>query len=187
MLQIVFFVLLGMGLFYGLMTGRGDRVFSALMEGAKDGIGLVMEMMGVMAIFCGLMKLLSLSGVTEKLNRIMRKPLRFLMGKVPEEALSYVTMNLSANMLGLGNAATPMGIEAARRLADGDRASNALCMFLVINASSVQLMPSTVVALRMAHGAANPEAVIWPGMIATGISTLFGILCCKWMEKKAWF
>ena len=88
-------------------------------------------------------------------------------------------------MLGLGNAATPMGIEASRRLAEKGRATDALCLFLVINASSVQLLPTTVIALRAAAGSRQPGIIAWPAFLATALSTATGILCCKAAEKWA--
>lgn len=185
MLQVLTGGMLGGALLFALVTGRGEAVFSGLLAGAQSAVETAMGLMGSFGIFCGLMNILSASGAVEWLNKRLKKPLKKLLGDVREEALSYVTLNLSANMLGLGNAATPAGLEAAKRLADGERASNALCMFLVINASSVQLLPSTVVALRTAMGAQNPGAVILPGLLSTCLSTLTGILMCKWMEKKA--
>lgn len=185
MLQVVVGVLLGGALVFGMATGRGEAVFSALLAGAQGAVESALGLMGGFGIFCGLMNILSHSGVMEKLNRWLQRPLKRLLGEVQEEALSYVTMNLSANVLGLGNAATPAGMEAARHLARGERATNALCMFLVINASSVQLLPSTVIALRASMGAKDPGAVLLPGLAATALSTLGGILLCKWMEKRA--
>lgn len=185
MLQGIFCFIMGSAVLYGCITGRGDVVFQSLLQGAKDAVWMALGMAGSFGIFQGLMRILSHCGVMELLKKGMRKPLKWLMGDVKEEALGYVTMNLSANMLGLGNAATPMGIEAAKRLSAGSRATNGLCMFLVINSSSVQLLPTTVVALRAAQGAMDPGAVILPGLLATALSTLVGILCCKWMEKRA--
>ena len=184
MLQVLVGVLLGGAMLFGIVTGRGERVFSGLMEGAKGAVETALSLMGSFGIFCGLMNILSHSGAVEKLNKWLKRPLRHLMGEVKEEAMAFVTMNLSANMLGLGNAATPAGLEAAKRLAEGDRAGNALCMFLVINASSVRLLPSTVVSLRASMGAADPGAVILPALAATLLSTVSGILLCKWMEKR---
>ena len=95
-----------------------------------------------------------------------------------------MTLNLTANMLGLGSAATPLGLEAARKMGgSGEAASNALCLFLVINASSVQLLPTTVIALRAAEGSAAPGSVIFPALLATAISTLTGIIACKIGER----
>ena len=185
MLSVLICVMMGSAVLFGLVTGRGEQVFAGMLDGAQGAVEGVLGLMGSFGVFCGLMNILSASGCVEWLNRKLKKPLKMLLGNVKEDALVYVTGNLSANMLGLGNAATPLGLKAAKLLADGERATNALCMFLVINASSVQLLPSTVVALRTAMGAQNPGAVILPGLLSTCLSTLTGILMCKWMEKKA--
>ena len=155
-----------------------------MLSGAQEAIETAFSLMGIFGVFCGLMNVLSASGFVSWLNRRLKSPLKMLLGDVKEEALSFVTGNLSANMLGLGNAATPPGLKAAMLLADGERATNALCMFLVINASGVQLFPSTVVALRAAMGAAEPGAVVLPALLSTAVSTVCGILLCKGMEKR---
>ena len=145
-----------------------------------------LAMAGGFAFFCGWIGVLRRAGAVTILARGARRPLRRLLGAgLTEDALEPVAVNLAANMLGLGNAATPFGMEAARRMAAGDAAGNALCLFLVINSSSVQLLPTTVIALRAAEGSANPGAVTGPAILATGISTLVGILSCKIAEKWA--
>lgn len=184
MLSVLICVVMGSAVLFGLVTGRGEQVFAGMLDGAQGAVEAALGLMGSFGIFCGLMNILSASGCVEWMNRKLKKPLKMLLGNVKEEALVYVTGNLSANMLGLGNAATPLGLKAAKLLADGERATNALCMFLVINTSSVQLFPSTVVALRAAMGAANPGAVVLPGLLSTALSTLCGVLLCKGMEKK---
>lgn len=184
MLEVLYGVILGAAFLFGLVTGRGDDTMAGMLEGARRGLETGAGLAGGFCVFCGLMNLLDASGMVEKVGRLLRRPLGWLLGPGQEEALPYVTMNLAANMLGLGNAATPLGLQAARRLAAGERASNALCMFLVINASSVQLFPSTVIALRQLHGAARPEAVVLPALGASALSTLCGIWLCKRMEKK---
>lgn len=184
MLQAVFGGMLGAAVLFGLMTGQGEKVFQGFLQGAGDGVQTAFSLCASLSVFGGLMGILQGCGAEKGLMRMLKKPLNRLLGKMPEEALGYVTMNLSANMLGLGNAATPAGIKAAKILAEGERASNALCMFLVINTSSVQLLPATVISMRAVMGAANPEAVILPGLLSTAFSTAVGILLCKWMEKR---
>ena len=186
MLQGIFGFLLGSAMLAGLATGKGEAVFSAALAGAAEGIATAFSLAGGFAFFCGLMEVLRRSGAVTRLARRFAPALAWLLGgEVPGDALDYVALNFSANLLGLGNAATPMGVEAAKRMATGERAGNALCMFLVINASSVQLLPTSVIALRAAAGSASPGAVALPTLAATGISTLVGILSCKIAEKKA--
>ncbi|NLD83949.1 MAG: spore maturation protein A [Clostridiales bacterium] len=186
MLDIVFGGLMGISLLWGLCRGTGDAVTAAALTAAGEAVQSAIALAGGFAFFCGLMNVLKRAGALEGLSRLLRPALIFLMGReLPEEAVPYAAMNLAANMLGLGNAATPMGIEAARRMASGERANNALCLFLVINSSSVQLLPSSVIALRAAAGSRDPGAVALPALLATGVSTLAGILACRIAEKRA--
>ena len=185
MLQVIFGCLLGLSLLYALARGQGAEVVTAMLAAAESAVETALALAGGFAFFCGLIAILRRAGAVRFLSRLAAPGLRRLMGpELPADALDYVTMNLTANLLGLGNAATPMGIEAAKRLAAGERASNALCLFLVINASSVQLMPTTVIALRAAAGSVSPGAVTGPALAATLLSTVAGIAACKLMEGK---
>ena len=186
MLNAVFCLLMGCALLYGLIRGQGSAVVSAMLDAAREAVGTGFSLAGAFGFFCGMMGILQAAGVSDWLSRRISPLLRPLLGKdMPREALPYAAMNLAANALGLGNAATPMGIEAAKRMATmGDTATNALCMFLVINASSVQFMPTTVIAMRAAEGSAAPGAVVLPTILATGVSTLTGIAACKLWEKR---
>ncbi|MBR1585210.1 MAG: spore maturation protein [Clostridia bacterium] len=186
MLQWIFGGMLGASLLWGLAGGTGEQVVSAALSAAGEGVETAIGLAGGFAFFCGLMEILRRAGVMDGLARWLRPMLCFLMGRdLPEDAVPYVTMNLAANALGLGNAATPMGMEAARRMARGESAGNALCLFLVINSSSVQLLPTSVIALRAAAGSAHPGAIALPALLATGISTAVGVISCKAAEKWA--
>ena len=185
MLQIIFGGMTALSLLYALISGRGSACVSALLEGADSAVQAALSMAGGFAFFCGLIRIPEKAGAVRSLSRLLSPFFEKLLGpSLPDNALDYVTLNFTANMLGLGNAATPMGIEAAKRMAAGDTASNALCLFLVINASSVQLFPSTVIALRAAAGSQAPGVIAFPALLATGLSTLAGILSCKLMEGK---
>ena len=146
---------------------------------------VVVDMAGMFALFCGMASILRSAGAAQWLAKRLSPVIGRLLGPdTPDDALEYAVMNLTANLLGLGNAATPMGIQAARRMALGrEAASNALCMFLVINSSSVQLLPATVIALRAAAGSADPGGIALPALIATALSTLVGIVSCKIAER----
>lgn len=186
LLNVIFGLMLGAALLYGMLQGRADAVTGAVLSGPGDAVRAVLDMAGMFALFCGMGNILTRSGAARWLGNRMKPLLQWLLGpSLPPDALEYAVLNLTANLLGLGNAATPMGVEAARRMALGRReASDALCLFLVINASSVQLLPATVLSLRAAEGSANPGAVILPSIAATGISTLVGVLACKAAEKR---
>ncbi|MBQ9263448.1 MAG: hypothetical protein IJ189_04470 [Clostridia bacterium] len=185
MLHVLFGGLLGLALLWGLARGSGEAVASAALTAAGEGVQSAIGMAGGFALFCGLMEILKRAGAIDGLARRIRPLLVLLLGRdVPEDAWPYVTMNLAANMLGLGNAATPMGIEAARRMAHGETATNALCLFLVINSSSVQVLPTSVIALRAAAGSGQPGAIVLPALLATGLSTAVGILACKIAQRR---
>lgn len=186
MLDAVFGGLMGLSLLWGLAGGMGDAVMAAILSAAGEAVHMAIALAGSFAFFSGMMNILRRAGALEGISRRLGPALRFLMGKeLPRDAVPYVAMNLTANLLGLGNAATPMGVEAARRMGTGERAGNALCLFLVINASSVQLLPTTVISLRAAAGSQDPGAIVLPTILATGVSTLTGILTCKLAEKRA--
>ena len=183
-LQAIFGLLLGGAALAGMIRGDGDRVLAAALEGAQEGVAAALGMAGGFAFFCGMLAIVRRAGAVEALARALAPGLRRLMGpRLPQDALESVTLNLTANALGLGNAATPMGVEACRRMAAADGASNALCLFLVINSSSVQLLPTTVIALRAAAGSGAPGSIALPAFLATAFSTLTGIVACKIAER----
>ena len=178
----VFCALMLAGLLYAAATGRPDAAQRALLSGGGEAVGLLMRLAGAYAFFGGLLGVLRESGAADALARAMEKPLSRLFRFAPGEALGDVSLNLSANMLGAGGAATPAGMAAMRKMArvhpDG-RASDAMILFLVVNTSSVQLLPTTMIALRAQAGAANPADIVLPTLLATAASTLCGIAACR--------
>ena len=164
----IFCIMMLLGLLYAAATGRADAAQRALLSGGGEAVAL----------------LLRACGAADALARAMEKPLSRLFRFAPgeEEALSDISLNLSANMLGLGGAATPAGISAMKTMAranpDG-RASNAMILFLVVNTSSVQLLPTTMIALRAQAGAANPADIVLPTLLATAASTVCGVGICR--------
>ncbi len=177
-----------LSLLFGLFGGSVGQMNDSMIQGAVDAVSLLLRLAGGFAVWCGLMEILKRSGAVEGLTKLLRPILSFLFPDVKEEETrKSITMNLSANMLGLGNAATPMGIKAMNQLTlengGSETASRAICMFLVLNASSVQLFPGTVLTLRMVMGSQNPGAVILPTLIATAVSAFVGILFCMIMQR----
>lgn len=189
MISVVWGVMVVSGLLYGMIAGNPAAMTSAMMDGAGEALALVLKMAGGFMLWNGMFEILKQAGIAEKLARAI-KP---LFGKLfPEirqdETISLMTMNLTMNMLGLGNAATPMGLNAMKKMREempgGDTASNAMCMFLVINASSIQLIPTTIMTLRQAAGSTAPEAILLPTLAATAASTITGILMCLILKKR---
>lgn len=163
-----------------LFAGGADAMTGAAVEAVQ----LALRMAGGFALFTGLLEILRESGAMSFLQRLLRRPLAFLFpGVDPQgEAAQAMSVNIAANMLGLGNAATPMGIRAMEALGrgrGGDAATDAMCMFMVLNASSVQLFPTSVVALRSAAGSAAPASIVLPTLLATAVSTATGIFFCR--------
>lgn len=192
-MNAVFCVMMLIGVAAAAAQGRLSAAQSALLGGGAEAVAFFMSMAGAYAFFGGLLGVLRESGVTSALARALRRPLfrlfRFAPGE--EQALGDICVNLAADMLGMGGAATPAGLNAMRRLAaagrrDG-RASDAMLLFLVLNMCSVQLLPTTMIAIRAQAGARNPADIVLPTLLATGVQTLTGIVLCKFfaMRNKA--
>lgn len=177
------------GIFLGVLNGNVDKVVQAGMDGAAQAVQMCFGFVGIYSMWLGLMNIAERSGIIEGISKKMGKILVFLFPDVPKDhpAMGAMTMNMAANMLGLGNAATPFGIKAMEHLQelnkDRRRATDAMCMFLVINASSVQLIPATVIAMRSSAGAGNPSDIIGTTLIATICSTTVGIISVKLLKK----
>lgn len=172
----IFCVLLLASIGLTLGAGRTEAAGAALMSAGGEAIRLAMTLGGTMALWCGLMEILRQTGDVARLGRLMRRMLRPLFPTLAaEDAWSAMGMNLAANLLGLGNAATPAGIEAARRLTAPEAGApglRALAMLLVLNNSSLQLIPATVIGLRSAAGAAHPADIWWPTLVSSGAATI---------------
>lgn len=161
----------------------------ATIQSAKEGVTLCFTLLGVMSLWMGMMKIAEEGGLIQVLCHRMGPILRFLFPDVPDNhpAQKYIATNLIANVLGLGWAATPAGLKAMEKLqelnAKKDTASRAMCMFLIVNVSSVQLLPVNIIAFRDQYGSMNPAEIIGPAILATMISTGVGIIVGKILER----
>ncbi|MBR6536303.1 MAG: nucleoside recognition protein [Lachnospiraceae bacterium] len=179
---------------YGTLTGHVKEVGNAAIDSSKEAVELCITMLGVMALWTGMMKIAEAAGLTEKFRRAVRPALRFLFPDVPEDAKAndYIASNLLANILGLGWAATPFGLKAMAELqklnlARGGKkevASRAMCTFLIINISSLQLIPVNIIAYRSQYGSVNPAEIVGPAIVATAVSTLAAVVFVKLTERK---
>ena len=176
-----------LSLLFGIATGRLDQVANAALEGANSAIGLSLSMAGVMCLWSGVMEILNVCGLTAGLARAFRPLLRRLMPESAkdEETLAAVSANVSANLLGLGNAATPLGIRAARRMARGcgGVASDELCRLVVLNTASIQLLPATIASVRAAAGCATPFDILPAVWLASVLSVVAG-LTASWFLSR---
>ena len=181
MVNIVWMVLLLGGFITAACTGRIEATTQAAFDSARYAAELCFGLIGIYALWLGLLKVADKAGLVKAFSVRIAPVLKFLFPGVPAKspAMGAITMNIIANMLGMGNAATPLGIRAMKEMQqlnrDKEVASDAMCMFLVINTSCVQLIPSTVIALRSAAGSANPTEIIGTSLIATLCSAATGI------------
>ena len=189
MINTIWFFLMVVGIIVGIINGRLEEITQAAMDSAALAVQLCIGFIGIWALWLGLMKVAEKSGFIRGIGKVLSPITGILFPQVPKDhpAMGAMVMNMAANMMGLGNAATPLGLKAMKELQklnhDKTKASNAMCLFLVINTSSITLIPTTVVALRMSTGSANPTEIIGTAMIATTISTLVGIISVKLLEK----
>lgn len=208
------------GIIYGTMTGNLGAVTEAAVNSSREAISVCIVMAGVTAMWVGMMRIAENAGLVEGLMRKMNPILAFLFPNIPKdhEATRHIAMNMIANFLGLGWAATPAGLAAMEELARleeerrkkadsgsigmvlkhtdtiGEKsmlramprgiASNEMCTFLILNISSLQLIPVNVIAYRSQYGSVNPTAIVGPGILATLVSTAVAVMFCKAMDCK---
>ena len=194
MLNYLWLALILGGVLLGVLTGRTEAVTTATFEAAKASLMTIALPLGaVMALWLGIMRLAEKSGAVEKLSGFLRPLLTRLFPEVPADhpAMGAMVMNIAANMLGLGNAATPLGLKAMQGLESLNprpgTATNAMCTFLAINTSSVQLIPATAVGILAAAGAAHPTSIIGTALVATTCSFVTGIASVKLLQRLPMF
>ena len=167
----------------GLATGRGELVAAAAVEGAQAAVELCVSIAGMLCLWTGVMEVMRRSGLAEGLSRLLRPVLSLLFPQVSGDrgVMDSISANVSANLLGLGNAATPLGIEAVRRMErkSPGTASDAMCMLVVCNTASIQLIPTTVASVRAAAGSSSPFDILPAVWLASALSVGVGIAACK--------
>ncbi len=191
MLNIIWgFFLIG-GILAGAFLGRMDLLTNAILDGGKGAIQLAITMAGVIATWSGVLKIAERGGMIDLLSDKMEPFLSFLFPSIPKKhpARTYIAANFVANFLGLGWAATPAGLLAMKELAILNKrqkgtASNAMCMFLVVNMSSLQLVTVNIIAYRTEYGSAAPAEIVGAGIVATLVTTLVGIILAKCLEGR---
>ena len=173
----------------GLAAGRGPEVAAAAVEGAAAAVELALSIAGMLCLWTGVMEVMRQSGLADLLSRLLDPVLRRLFPQAAQDrdTMDSISANVSANLLGLGSAATPLGLEAARRLAAKSPgvASDALCMLVVCNTASIQLIPTTVASVRAAEGCAAPFDILPAVWLASALSVGVGIAACK-IFSRVW-
>lgn len=210
MLNYIWAGMILLGVIYGVCTGQMSALTGGALDSAREAVSLCITMAGVMALWMGLMEIAQESGMIGKMTKGIRPFLKFMFPRLPEDhpAGEYITTNLIANVLGLGWACTPAGLKAMEQLAELEKqragqgtekgrqgsedrrygaeataASNEMCTFLILNISSLQLIPVNMIAYRSQYGSANPAVIIAPALVATLFSTIIAIIYCKWKDR----
>ena len=193
MLNYIWAGMIIIGIIYGAATGNMDKVSNAMVDSSKDAVELCITMLGVMSAWMGFMKIAQESGLINKVEKKLDFFIKWLFPNMPDNhpAKKYIVENTVANILGLGWAATPAGLKAMEKLKEypignspDDVATDEMCTFLVLNISSLQLIPINIIAYRSAYGSTNAGEIILPAILATTVSTFAGIIFCKIVCKK---
>ena len=190
MLNYLWAAMIVIGIVYGAFTGNMTAVSDGALDSAKEAVTLCITMLGVMSLWTGLMEIANRSGLIDKCTKANLPLMQWLFPGVPKDhdAMQHITTNVIANFLGLGWAATPAGLRAMKALSElnveNSRASTDMCTFLVINISSIQLIPVNIIAYRSQYGSVSPAAIAGPALLATIASTAAGIAFCKVMDRK---
>lgn len=181
------------GIVYGVLTGNVKDITDAVLASSREAITLCFTMFGIVAFWSGLMEVAVDAGIMKGMTRLLKPVMGFLFPKIPKDhpALTSISANFVANILGLGWAATPAGLRAMSELAHlekergklTDVASDEMCTFLVINISSLQLIPVNIIAYRSQYGSVNPAGIIAPAILATLVGTLVAVFFCKWKTR----
>lgn len=189
MLNIIWLSMLFLSTIVGLIQGRLDQVATAVIDSAKLGFEIALGLAAMMSFWLGIMHIASESGLIQIVARMLKPVMSRLFPEVPgdDPAMGAMIMNMAANMLGMANAATPFGLQAMKELqrlnTEMNTASNAMCTFLAINTSSIQLIPTTAIAYLAANGASHPANIIVSSLMATVISTCVAIVSVKQLAK----
>ena len=190
------------GIIFGAFNGKMQDITNAALESSQEAVTLCITMIGVMAFWTGIMEIASRAGIIQMAARRMRPLIRFLFPNLPEKhkAVEHICTNFIVNFLGLGWAATPAGLKAMEELGKLEEerrnkkiyvlarkrgiAGNEMCTFLIINISSLQLIPVNVIAYRSQYGSVNPAGIVGAGIVATAVSTGVAVIFCRLMDRR---
>lgn len=190
MLNFIWLLLIAVGVAMAVWNGQVEPLTSAVMEAADEAVKLALGLIGMVAFWSGLMRIAEEAGLIRGLAKALRPLTRLLFPSVPPEskAMDAVLMSISANILGIGNASTPLGLNAMKELqelnVDKERASDAMCTFVALTMSGITLLPSTVIAIRAQAGSAVPGAVIGTTLFSSGCATLAAILLDRFLRRR---
>ena len=188
-MNYIFYFLVVFSIIFGIINGRTQEVVNAILEGADVSVKIALSLIGIMAFWLGIMRIAEKSGLVQLLAKAIKPVTKWLFKDVPPEnpAVGNIALSVSANALGLTNAATPIGLKVMQELQDinkenggkEDTATDAMCMFLGMNTAGFQIIPATVIAVLVAVGSKNPTEIIMPTLIVTSIAFISAILMAK--------
>ncbi|KKO52034.1 nucleoside recognition domain-containing protein [Paenibacillus sp. DMB20] len=186
MINVIWMGMILVGFLFAAANGNIDAVTKAAFDGAQTGVTVSFGLISILVFWLGMMRLAEDSGLLAKVAKSMGPVVRFLFPDVPKNhpAMGYILSNMSANLFGLGNAATPMGIKAMQELQklnpDKETATPAMCTLLALNTASITIIPTTLIAIRMNYQSANPAEIVGTTLMATAVATLAAIAADRW-------
>jgi spore maturation protein A len=189
-LRTLWIGLIFMGILFSFANGRPQVLTDVILFDLQKAVDLIISLVPVMAFWTGMMRIVEKSGILNKLSKFLKPLVRFLFKEVQNDtnAVNAIVMTIAANMLGIGNSATAFGIKAMQEMQksnkDKKKANNAMCMFLIINVSSIQLIPLSIIKLRADSGAVVPGDIMLPTIAATTFSTIVAVILAKYYERK---
>ena len=167
-----------------LVTNPTD-IFPSMIEGVSGAINLVIKLIAIYSIWLSVLKMAEQTQLDKKLSQLLKPVVKKLFKGENDDAYKWISINLASNMLGMGGASTPAGIKAMENMQKGDKATNNMDLLVVINATSIQLIPATIIALRASWNSANPSSIILPTLISSTIATVVGVILCKVFSKDS--
>jgi len=199
MLNLIWIAMLIIGFIFGIFTGNISSVSSAAFDAAGDAVTFCLGLMGVMCLWCGLVKIAAGAGLMDLFAKLFNPIIKKLFPDISHDknAVSAIVLNLAADILGLGNAATPLGINACKEIKRAEtnkfgntvryKPTRSICLFIILNTVSVQIIPSTVIAIRSAAGSANPSGILLPVWIVSIVTCIVGLTAAKICERLGYF
>ncbi|MDD4801407.1 MAG: nucleoside recognition domain-containing protein [Syntrophomonas sp.] len=194
MLNLIWLLLMVSGIVVAAINGQVEAVTQAALGAARSAVEICLDLIGIMALWLGIMKIAEKAGVISSLARLLKPFLRRLFPSVPPEhpAMGAIILNLSANMLGLGNAATPFGLKAMQELqqlnhGDKSEATEAMCTFMALNTSCITLIPATIIGIRLSFSSSNPTEIVGACIFATSCAMVIAVSLDYWFRiRKHW-
>lgn len=189
-MKSMWFGLIFLGLLFSFLNGKPETVTNVLFFDLQKSVELIVSLIPIMAFWTGLMRIVEKTNILDKFSSVLKPLVRFLFKDVQNDvkAVNAIVMTLAANMFGIGNSATAFGVKAMQEMQRSNSnkkiASNAMCMFLIINVSSIQLIPLNIIKLRADSGSLAPSEIMIPTLIATTFSTIVAIIFAKYYERK---